>query len=203
MPITRRNMIMGLIALPGLEGLPDTLESLRNSESGKAAKLINAARRQKGVTTLYDPAYVHLDYPGGDVPEDRGVCIDVVIRAYRMAFDFDFQSAVHADMTANFARYPTIWGLTRPDRNIDHRRVPNLETWLEREGHALTSEDWQIGDLITCRLPGNLPHIAIIARPAPSRSLMTHVIQNIGRGTREEPLLLTGLRNVRHFRFLP
>lgn len=90
-----------------------------------AEKLIDAAQAQIGVTTRYDPAYVRLAYPMGDVPEDRGVCTDVIIRAYRSAFGVDLQRHVHEDMRAAFADYPKIWGLARPDSNIDHRRVPN------------------------------------------------------------------------------
>lgn len=89
-----------------------------------AEKLIDAAQAQIGVTTRYDPAYVRLAYPMGDVPEDRGVCTDVIIRAYRSAFGVDLQRHVHEDMRAAFADYPKIWGLARPDSNIDHRRVP-------------------------------------------------------------------------------
>ncbi len=174
-----------------------------NIRVSSASALLAAARKQIGVTTVYDPAYVRLDYPGGDVPTDRGVCIDVIIRAYRSALDFDFQKAIHEDMASSFALYPKIWGLTRPDKNIDHRRVPNLETWLAREDAELANTDWQPGDLMTCRLPGNLPHVAIVSQPAPAGTLILRVVHNIGLGTREEPVLLTGLKGIRHFRFTP
>lgn len=164
--------------------------------------LVAAARRQVGVTVHYDPAYVRLAYPGGDVPPDRGVCTDVVIRAYRAAFLLDLQKLVHEDMARHFAAYPKTWGLRGPDRNIDHRRVPNLETFLTRRGAALPlSGPWEAGDLITQRLPGNLPHIVIVAgeQSAPGQPLVVH---NIGGGTRVEPIPAFA-RNVGRFRFGP
>lgn len=188
-------------ALSGAGTFLDTLQTQDNTQ--KAIELIRAARQQIGVTTLYDPAYVRLDYPNGDIPKNRGVCIDVIIRAYREAFDFDFQKAIHEDMAANFASYPSIWGLSRPDKNIDHRRVPNVATWLTREGHDLPLSGWKAGDLMTCYLPGNLPHIVIVSEDAPKSAIMLKGIHNIGNGTREEKLLLTGLKAIRRFRFLP
>ena len=107
----------------------------------KATRLIEAARKQIGVTLHYDPAYSGLAFPNGDVPRSRGVCTDVVIRAYRDAFGIDLQSLVNADMKANFAAYPKIWGLRRTDRNIDHRRVPNLQVFLKRQGAVLPLSD--------------------------------------------------------------
>lgn len=96
--------------------------------------LASAARDQIGVTVTYDPAYVSLEFPGGDLPRDRGVCTDVVIRALRDGWGLDLQLAVNRDMTADFAAYPALWGLTAPDRNIDHRRVPNLQRLFARIG---------------------------------------------------------------------
>ncbi|MDO9224239.1 MAG: DUF1287 domain-containing protein [Caulobacter sp.] len=164
--------------------------------------LVAAARRQVGVTVRYDPAYVRLAYPGGDLPRDRGVCTDVVIRAYRAAFLLDLQKLVHEDMARNFAAYPTTWGLRGPDRNIDHRRVPNLETFLTRRGAALPlSAPWEAGDLITQRLPGNLPHIAIFTG---ERTVLGQaiVIHNIGGGTQVE-VIPAFARNVARFHFMP
>jgi len=155
-------------------------------------KLVEAARRQIDVTTGYDPAYVVLAYPGGDVPRARGVCTDVVIRAVRDGLAQDLQRLVHEDMRANFAAYPKQWGLTRPDRNIDHRRVPNLQTWFKRRGFALpvsrNAADYQAGDFVTCTVPPHLPHIMIVSdrKTADGRPLVIH---NIGGGTREEDVL--------------
>jgi uncharacterized protein YijF (DUF1287 family) len=155
-------------------------------------RLVAAAEAQIGVTVTYDPAYVRLAYPGGDVPRDRGVCTDVVIRAYRDAFGIDLQRLVHEDMRANFARYPRSWGLSWPDPNIDHRRVLNLQAFFRRRGRALPADspgDFAEGDLVTQMLPGNLPHIAIVTgRTGPSGAPL--VVHNIGGGTRLEDRLL-------------
>lgn len=152
---------------------------------------VAAARRQIGVTRFYDPAYVTLDYPGGDVPKERGVCTDVVIRALR-AEGLDLQQAVHEDMRAHFDRYPRTWGLRRPDPNIDHRRVPNLQVWFTRQGWSLTpstrAADYRPGDLVTWMLPGNLPHIGIVSERFHHDGTPL-IIHNIGAGTREENIL--------------
>lgn len=170
-------------------------------------KLIAAARAQIGVTRSYDGSYQRLDFPNGDVARTKGVCTDVIIRAYRDAFAFDLQHAVHADMASQFSAYPDLWNLKQPDRNIDHRRVPNLETWLTRYGTVLNLEtpptDWQAGELITMRLPGNLPHIALTSDlyDHASRPLIIH---NIGGGTHEEPFdIYDQVRLSGRFKFLP
>ena len=194
MNLTRRTCFSSLLALP-------LAPSLSVREDQRAGRLIARARRQIGVTTSYDPAYVALDYPGGDVPRDRGVCIDVIIRAYRDAFEFDFQEHVHRDMAANFAQYPKRWGLTRTDRNIDHRRVPNIETWLVRHGHELAAKDWQPGDMITCRVGGTLPHIGILSSRKDARGRWK-AIHNIGLGTLEDSRIWA-YGDQRRFRFLP
>lgn len=158
------------------------------------ADLVTAAREQVGKTVTYDPAYVSLKYPGGDLPEDRGVCTDVVIRAMRKALSVDLQKTVHEDMAANFALYPKKWGLRKTDKSIDHRRVPNLQTYLQRRGFSLLAtqkaEDYQPGDLVTCTVPPHLPHIMIVSdkKTADGRPLIIH---NIGRGAQEEDCLFT------------
>src|SRR5437763_3915881 len=115
--------------------------------------IASAALAQVGVTTAYDPAYAHLRYPGGDVPRDRGVCSDVVVRAFRAA-GVDLQVAVHEDMAAHFAAYPKMWGLGHPDKNIDHRRVPNLMTYFTRRGKSLALDaPFAPGDVVAWRLP--------------------------------------------------
>lgn len=194
MEITRRTCLNSLFSLP-------LLPSVAARSETRAASLIVNARKQIGVTTSYDPAYVALDYPGGDVPRDRGVCIDVIIRAYREAFAFDFQENVHKDMAANFSAYPKRWGLTRTDRNIDHRRVPNVETWLERHDHALPARDWQPGDIMTCRVGGSLPHIGILSSQK-DRQGRWKAIHNIGLGTLEDSRIWN-YGDRRRFRFLP
>lgn len=154
--------------------------------------LVAAARAQIGVTTRYDPAYQVLAYPGGDVPLDRGVCTDVVVRALR-DLGLDLQARVHEDMRDNFSAYPAIWGLSRPDRNIDHRRVPNLMRWFERQGWQQpitgSAANYAAGDIVAWNLNGNgLLHVGIVSdrRLADGTPLVLH---NIARGTHEENLL--------------
>ena len=130
-----------------------------------ATALVSAARAQVGVTLLYDGTYVPLDYPGGDVPAERGVCTDVLIRAFRAAWGIDLQRVVHADMLRDFDAYPDQWGLEGPDRNIDHRRVPNLRTLFARAGAELEpgGTDYRPGDSVCCRLPGNQPDVGMVS----------------------------------------
>jgi uncharacterized protein YijF (DUF1287 family) len=159
----------------------------------QADALVTAAREQVGVTLGYDPAYRRLSYPNGDVPLATGVCTDVVIRALRQQ-GLDLQQAVHQDMRANFRLYPKNWGLSRPDSNIDHRRVPNLMTWFKRQGWALPlgqdAERYRPGDIVTWDLGGGLTHIGIISdRQADSGVPL--VLHNIGRGTQEEDILFS------------
>jgi uncharacterized protein YijF (DUF1287 family) len=141
---------------------------------------------------IYDPSYRVIAYPMGDVPDDRGVCADVVIRAFRAA-GVDLQVLVHEDMRRAFAAYPKIWGLKRPDRNIDHRRVPNLEAFFSRRGARLpvsaAPADYVAGDLVSWRLTGsNLPHIGVVSTrlAASGRPLLVH---NIGAGSTFEDVL--------------
>ena len=159
----------------------------------QADTLVTAAREQVGVTLSYDPAYRRLGYPNGDVPLNTGVCTDVVIRALREQ-GLDLQQAVHQDMRANFRLYPKNWGLSRPDSNIDHRRVPNLMTWFKRQGWALPlgqdAERYRPGDIVTWDLGGGLTHIGIIS-DRQAGSGVPLVLHNIGRGTQEEDILFS------------
>lgn len=166
--------------------------------AGQAAgdKIVAAARTQIGVTLHYDPAYVGLAYPGGDVPRERGVCTDVLVRALRDALDADLQKLVHEDMRAHFSAYPKNWGLTRPDRNIDHRRVPNQRTFLKRRGCELPlaaakadPSKFLPGDIVTCTVPPNLPHVMIVSDRKNADGVPL-VIHNIGAGAKEEDVLL-------------
>lgn len=155
--------------------------------------LVVAARAQVGVTVIYDPAYVALGFPGGDVPSDRGVCTDVVIRALRVAQAIDLQAVVNADMKAGFAAYPPLWGLSRPDRNIDHRRVPNLRRLFERVGAEPSAgaggDDFMPGDIVTSVLPGNLPHVMVVSDEAGEGGQRPMVVHNIGAGAKHEDRL--------------
>ncbi len=159
---------------------------------GDVDRLLAAAIAQIGVTTTYDPAYARLAFPDGDVPIDRGVCSDVVIRAMR-AVDIDLQVELHRDMRAHFSAYPALWGLKRTDSNIDHRRVPNLETWFARKGRSLpvttAAADYLPGDFVSWRLDGGLPHIGIVAAQRSADQLRPLIIHNIGAGVRAEDVL--------------
>jgi hypothetical protein len=155
-------------------------------------RVIEGAKRQVGVTRHYDGAYKRITYPGGDVPLERGVCTDVIVRAYRHA-GVDLQVLVHQDMKRNFSVYPKIWGLRRPDTNIDHRRVPNLATFFKRKGESLRvtrrGADYKPGDLVTWRLSSGVPHIGIVS-DVRARGTDRHlVVHNIGAGAQIEDVL--------------
>lgn len=149
-------------------------------------QIVQSARNQIGKTLRYDPTYTKLTYPMGDVPMEKGVCTDVVIRALRDQ-NIDLQELVHQDMSRNFSVYPKRWGLKQPDTNIDHRRVPNLMTYFTRQGWAVQDTNYQAGDIVTWELKGNRPHIGIVSdRKIGDRPLIIH---NIGSGTREDDVL--------------
>jgi uncharacterized protein len=153
--------------------------------AAKREQLVNAAFAQIGVTTLYDPAYTTLSYPGGDVPMDRGVCTDVVIRALRKV-NVDLQVLVHEDRKKSPDAYPREWATNPLDSNIDHRRVPNLMVFFKREGKQVPlskmETDYLPGDIVVWRLPSGLLHVGLVSDrlvPGTSRLYMVH---NIGRG---------------------
>ena len=172
-------------------------------QRSRVAQLLDGAYRQVGVTLYYDGAYRAIRFPGGDVPMERGVCTDVIVRAYRHA-GVDLQLLVHRDMSRAFGSYPRLWGLSRPDPNIDHRRVPNLGTFFKRHGQSVpvTSrpEDYRAGDIVTWRLASGVPHIGLVSDSLQSGRRL--VIHNIGAGVQVEDVLfaydITG-----HYRFAP
>ena len=155
--------------------------------------LVAATRQQVGVTLIYDGSYHPLKYPGGDVPIERGVCTDVVIRALRTARSLDLQKKVHEDMQAHFSAYPHAWKLSAPDANIDHRRVPNLMTWFARRGYEVSltraPRDYLPGDIVAWDLGGRILHVGIVSdrRSVAGVPLIVH---NIGAGAKEEDILL-------------
>lgn len=167
--------------------------------------LIEAARARVGVTLIYDPAYSSLQYPGGDVADDRGVCTDVLIRSLRAAYSYDLQKEVHEDMRAHFVSYPDRWGLKKPDANIDHRRVPNLEAFLRRQGAEVAASaeaaDFFPGDIVTWRVSGWMPHIGVVSDETTEAGVPL-IIHNMGWGTREENILMRFPIKA-HFRFHP
>ena len=172
-----------------------------------ADKVAGAARAQVGVTLAYDPAYTRIPYPMGDVPAARGVCTDVVVRAYRAA-GLDLQRRVHEDMRANFRAYPRNWGLRRPDPNIDHRRVPNLQRYFARHGQALPlraqAADYRAGDVVSWKLPNGLDHVGIVShrRVGSGVGARPLVVHNIGAGAREEDVLFAW-KQTGHYRSFP
>jgi len=156
-------------------------------------RLVAAALAQTAQSVRYDGSYRRIPYPGGDVPADVGVCTDVVIRAYR-AVGVDLQQRVHEDMTRAFGSYPQSWGLSRPDANIDHRRVPNLQAYFRRRGVDVAAtqepEDYVAGDLVTWMLPGNLPHIGLVTDKRSRETGRPLIVHNIGNGPELEDMLL-------------
>ncbi len=194
-------------ALALLAAVPSAVSAASPAHSGLS--LAAAARRQVGVTTGYDGAYRPIRYPGGDVPRNAGVCADVVIRAARDAWGVDLQRFVHEDMQRDFGAYPRRWGLGAPDPNIDHRRVPNLETYWTRQGARLWQAEgrtWGFdfqgrllpGDILTWRsFPTGGPHVGIVVEGG----RWPRIVQNHGWGAREDLLLLEWLDSAHaHFR---
>jgi uncharacterized protein YijF (DUF1287 family) len=156
---------------------------------GRLAKIV---KQQTLESVVYDPSYRVIAYPGGDVPRNRGVCTDVLIRAYR-EFKVDLQVLVHEDMRDHFDKYPQSWGLSAPDTNIDHRRVPNLVTFFKRHGEALRVSDkgldYRPGDLVTWTVAGSLPHVGIVSDELTRDGQRPLIVHNIGEGPKLEDML--------------
>jgi hypothetical protein len=167
---------------------------------------IAAAMERTTKKITYDGGYYAIAYPNGDVPENIGVCTDVVIRSYRQ-LGIDLQKLLHEDITVNFDKYPSsrIWGLTKPDKNIDHRRVPNLKVFFARYGNSLAvtnnPKDYKPGDLVTWVLPGNLPHIGIVTNDLSEQGVPL-IVHNIGRGPKLEDRLFS-YKITGHYRYQP
>lgn len=165
---------------------------LSENTSPQLKQLVASAIEQTLITTGYDPAYVQLDYPGGDVPLETGVCSDVVVRAFRKA-GIELQKEVHEDMKSAWSAYPRNWGAARPDSNIDHRRVLNLMTFFERKGKALPAttnrQDYLPGDVVAWDLGGGVPHIGIVSNLATEADKHLLLVHNIGAGARAEDVL--------------
>jgi uncharacterized protein YijF (DUF1287 family) len=170
-------------------------------------RLAAAALERTQHAVSYDGSYIAIDYPNGDVPGNIGVCTDVLIRAYR-SLGIDLQRLVHEDMALNFDRYPSrrIWGQASPDKNIDHRRVPNLQRFFTRHGASLplthNGRDYKPGDIVTWLLPGNLPHIGVVSDQVNQLTGVPLIVHNIGAGPKLEDMLfhyqITG-----HYRYTP
>jgi uncharacterized protein YijF (DUF1287 family) len=168
-----------------------------------SSQLVRAAQERTKLNIIYDGSYRSITYPMGDVPKDKGVCTDLIIRVYR-ELEVDLQKLVHEDMRSNFSNYPNKWGLTSPDTNIDHRRVLNLQTFFERHGKVLkiSSEenDYQSGDLVTWMLPGNLLHIGIVSNQFVKNTARRKIIHNIGNGPVEDDILFN-YKITGHYRY--
>ncbi|MFO6423616.1 DUF1287 domain-containing protein [Motilimonas sp. KMU-193] len=193
-------LLGGLALLLWLFALPTFAAAQPNEPqvSAFSQQLVDAALYRTTQNVRYDGRYIAIPYPNGDVPADIGVCTDVIVRSYR-ALGIDLQQRVHQDMAKHFNAYPSkrIWGLTRPDRNIDHRRVPNLQAYFTRHGEVLPvsdqGDDYQVGDIVTWMLPGNLPHIGILVPPpeGQGQSGAPWVVHNIGAGPMREDMLFS------------
>ncbi|WP_353146904.1 DUF1287 domain-containing protein [Flavobacterium sp.] len=168
-------------------------------------KLSNAAIQIIDKEVIYTPNYVKLKYPNGDVPAKTGVCTDVIIRAYRK-LNIDLQKEVHEDMVANFTKYPNLkkWGLKTTDKNIDHRRVPNLEVFFSRKGKTLSitqnANDYKTGEIVSWMINDKLPHIGIITHLKSKDGKRNLIVHNVGGGQVLEDCLFS-YTIVGHFQY--
>ena len=169
-----------------------TFNQLSFAQSATALKLSDAAISITKNKVVYDPAYFRIAYPNGDVPADKGVCTDVVIRAYRK-LDTDLQKEVHEDMKANFKLYPKNWGMKTTDRNIDHRRVYNLMVFFKRKGTVKpmtkNAEDYKPGDIVCWNLSGGMSHIGLVINKKSADGKRYLIVHNIGAGQVVEDVL--------------
>ncbi len=169
-------------------------------------KLVQAALKRTQQQVVYDGRYFTIPYPWGDVPAHVGVCTDVIIRTYR-ALGIDLQKRVHEDMKSNFEQYPKTWGLKKPDPNIDHRRVPNLQVFFTRKGQALPisskGSDYKPGDMVTWNLSNQriLPHIGIVTDLKSADNERPLIVHNIGRGPELEDILFD-FKITGHYRYV-
>jgi len=197
---TRLRVFLLALVLTGL-GLarPALTQSNASMEARRrefTQRLVAAAVERTHHVVRYDPAYVRIPYPGGDVPSDTGVCTDEIIRSYR-SVGVDLQKEVHEDMVQNFDQYPRRWRWlsSGPDPNIDHRRVPNLMVFFSRKGESLAlssrAEDYAPGDIVTWDLGGGVPHVGLVVDQKSQQSGRTMIVHNIGQGPRMEDVLFS------------
>lgn len=180
------------------------IKSLAAQKGFKPESISQAAIELTKDNVVYDGRYYSIAYPGGDVSKGKGVCTDVIVRAYR-AIGLDLQKEVHEDMSANFELYPKIWGLSGPDSNIDHRRVPNLMTYFERQNAQLTITnkglDYLPGDIVAWRLDSGLTHIGVVVNVLSLDKKRYKIVHNIGTGQVLEDCLFD-FAIIGHYRFL-
>ena len=198
-PVTLGIVLMSLLAACASRAgerraTVDNLARKPASDNPNINKVVVSAIEQTQYTFNYDASYVKLDYPGGDVPRDRGVCADVIIRAFRSA-GVDLQKEVHEDMAKHFGAYPDRWGARRPDTNIDHRRVPNLMTFFERLGKSVPitrrPADYLPGDVVAWELDNHLLHIGVVSDAVAAEPQTYLVVHNIGAGAKIEDVVLS------------
>ena len=190
-------------ALVGPGEDPGVNKDWRNPALGYGLRLSAAAEERATHSVVYDASYQQVSYPNGDVAADRGVCADEIVRAYRL-LGVDLQRLVHEDMTHSFSVYPKRWGLKGPDKNIDHRRVPNLATFFVRHKADLpvtaSGDDYQPGDVVAWALADGRPHIGMVTERRSSDGKRPLVMHNIGFGPQIEDMLF-GLTITGHYRF--
>jgi uncharacterized protein YijF (DUF1287 family) len=181
-------------------------QTVARPSSGSAFldRLVEAAVERTSHEVRYDPSYFKIDYPNGDVPAEVGVCTDEVIRSYR-AVGVDLQKLVHEDMEQNFSVYPRVWKAKKTDKNIDHRRVPNLMTFFQRQGASLPvtgeARDYKPGDVVTWDLSGGMTHIGLVVNaPSGADAERMQVVHNIGAGPKMEDVLF-GWKITGHYRY--
>lgn len=185
----------------------DVQVSSAATEPNSVSNIVEAAKERLKHRVTYDGRYVSIPYPNGDVPKEIGVCTDVIIRSYRL-LGVDLQQLVHEDMSANFSAYPSkrIWGLSKPDSNIDHRRVPNLQAFFSRHGESLSmsnkAEDYLPGDIVSWMLPGNAPHIGIVTDELHPTTKHPLIVHNIGLGPKLDDILFS-FKITGHYRYKP
>lgn len=182
---------------------PTVTKPLPRTASTQLKQLVEAALAQPGVTTGYDPAYVGIAYPNGDVPPETGVCADVIVRAFRKT-GIDLQKEVHEDMTRGWSAYPRKWGAPGPDANIDHRRVLNLNTYFTRRQKSLAvstrRDDYLPGDIVSWDLGNGIDHIGVVVNVWSETNKGYLIVHNIGAGARLEDVLLNW-QITGHFRY--
>jgi uncharacterized protein len=189
-----------------LAALAQTSPTIPNERQQFLDKLVAAAIERTNHSVKYVSTYVHIDYPGGDVPAGTGVCSDEIIRAYR-AVGVDLQKEVHEDMVKNWLDYPpkAKWHQARPDPSIDHRRVPNLMVFFARKGESLPIslriEDYSPGDIVTWDLGGDVPHIGMVVNAKSAESGRLLIVHNIGQGPKMEDVLFSW-KITGHYRYL-
>jgi len=180
------------------------ISTLTFAQDVQIKNLSNAALELTKQQVTYDPSYFSIEYPNGDIPSNKGVCTDVIIRAYRK-LGIDLQKEIHEDMKAHFNKYPKNWGLTTTDKNIDHRRVPNLMTFFERKGASKVisnnPSDYISGDVVCWNLSGGLTHIGIVIQQKSSDGKRNLIVHNIGAGQVIEDCLFD-FKIIGHYRYL-